>query len=103
MIHRITLDDPGDYLDYRLGMGDSVEIYDIAIHSERRRGRGRQLVNLMLENVRANYPTTRQVFAITRISNTIAHEFYEALGFNIIGRLHYFYVDEHALMYGIRL
>lgn len=106
-LHRkIILDDDKDFIEYRSGMGRTVEILDIAVGSARRKGRGRLLVNRLLEELRDAAPTTSTVYAITRISNAIACQFYEALGFRLLGRLHYFYRDgndlkEHALVYGL--
>lgn len=101
----ITLEDQNDFLVYRKGSGRSAEIYDIAVGSSRREGKGRKLVELLLEKVSSE---TSLVFAITRISNVPAQQFYEALGFRIIGRLHNFYRDggitahtESAIMYGL--
>ena len=103
-MQRITLLDPNDYLDWQKGSGRSVEIYDIAVNSERGIGNGRRLV----ERLKREMPKdTALIFAITRISNTIAQQFYESLGFRIVGRLHNFYREEKstnfesALMYGL--
>lgn len=99
--------DAKDYLVWRVGYGRTVEIEDIAVGSERRRGIGRKLVEKLLLAVP---PDTAMVYALTRAGNTIAHQFYEALGFRIVGRLHYFYRDvnekgngslEHAIVYGL--
>lgn len=104
--HLITLDDYRDFLVYRQGMGRTVEIYDICVETDRRKGKGRKLIKRLLENLKDAYPDTSMVYAVTRIGNTIAHQFYEALGFRLLGRLHYFYRDsgdqlEHALVYGL--
>lgn len=103
-MHKITLDDPDDYLIWRDGSGRSVEIFDIAVHSERGVGKG----TLLLQKMREEIPQdVSLVYAITRIGNTIAHQFYERSGFRIVGRLHDFYRDghgggnEHAVMYGL--
>lgn len=102
----ITLDDHNDYLMYRSGSGNTVEIYDILVTSERRKGKGRQLVNLLLTKYMPAGCT--KVWAITRASNFIAHQFYEELGFRVLAPLRDFYglkdsegkdtVD--AIMYG---
>lgn len=96
--------DDRDRLEWREGHGRTVEIFDIVVGSERRKGRGRALIQLLLQQVPGD---TAMVYAITRLSNAIAHQFYEACGFRIVGRLHYFYRDagqyEHALVYGLDL
>lgn len=94
-----------DQLVWRPGQGRTVEIFDIVVNSERRRGRGREMVESLKQCVP---PSTALIYAITRLSNTIAHEFYESLGFRIVGRLHNFYREsgdetEHAMVYGLDL
>lgn len=96
-IHVIELNEGQDFLHYRQGSGGTVEIFDIAVNSERGVGRGRQLINLLFDEVRQN---THLVFAITRESNQIARQFYAALGFYKLGELHRFYQEESAIMYG---
>lgn len=96
---RIALDDDRDFLVYRPGSGGTVEIFDIVVGSERRKGRGRELVSRLLQQ----FPPDTRVYAITRASNFIAHEFYEALGFQVVAPLREFYSGEHtidAVMYG---
>lgn len=106
-MNKITLENSNDYLLWRKGSGRSLEIYDIAVNSERRKGRGRELINKLLEALKhdSETRTTSVIFAITRISNTKAHQFYEACGFRIAGRLQNFYRDgyqtEQALMYAL--
>ena len=100
---RLTLEDYRDFIDWRPGSGRSVEIFDIAVGSARRQGRGRELIRKLLTEIPKE---TSLVFAITRIGNTIAQQFYESCGFRLVGRLHNFYRDgangnEHALMYGL--
>lgn len=100
-----------DYLKWRYGMARTVEIIDIQTGSKRRRGIGRGMISKFLDQLvkGTDHPNgITMVYAITRISNTVAHQFYEALGFRIVGRLHYFYREgptesswEHALMYGL--
>lgn len=103
-MNRISLDDDRDVLIWREGSGRSVEIFDIVVGSERGKGKGRRLIAALLAELPEG---TSMVYAITRLGNTIAHQFYEALGFRIVGRLHHFYRDtggnESALMYGLEL
>ena len=111
--HTITLDNPGDCLIWREGMGRTVEIFDIRVASERRCGRGRELLERLLQIVNPQDDCVRGdrpavIYAFTRMSNTVAHQFYEACGFRILGRLHEFYRDgggvhEAALVYGLDL
>lgn len=103
--NRLILKDECDFLDWRLGSGRTVEIVDIAVNSTRREGKGHQLIERLKTNVP---PTTSLIYAITRASNEIAQQFYESVGFRIVGRLHHFYQDgpegtENALMYGLDL
>jgi ribosomal protein S18 acetylase RimI-like enzyme len=104
IVHRLYIDqDKRDFLDYRWGSGNTVEIYDIEVGSDRRRGRGRALVSILLASVEDQNVT---VWAITRAENRIAHEFYWSLGFRVVAPLYEFYdggcrrVD--ALMFGRR-
>lgn len=99
-MNRIVLDnDSRDYLDWRQGSGNTVEIFDIVVGSERGVGKGRKLVNLLYSQVDK---TVGLVFAITRDSNEIAKQFYLHIEFRRIGRLARFYpdTDEDAIMYG---
>jgi len=103
----ITLDSPKDFLTYREGSGNTVEIFDIQVGTKRGRGRGRKLVDTLLKKL-AHPPIHGRplpipmVFAITRHNNRIAREFYTAVGFRFVGFLHHFYgVGNDAVMYGI--
>ena len=87
-----------DYLIHRQGSGDTWEIFDLAVKSERGVGIGRSMVEQLLSEL-PNDVTL--VYAITRKSNRIAQEFYKALGFRLIGVLTRFYGDEDAAMYGV--
>lgn len=99
-IKRITLNTGEDFLDWRQGSGNTIEIYDIVVNSSRRKGVGRALVSTLL----ASLPEETVVWAITRTENRIAQEFYHGLRFHVIGVLYEFYdsacgkVD--AVMYG---
>lgn len=95
----IVLDnDPRDYLVWRQGSGDTIEIYDIAVGTERGVGKGRRLVELLLHRVPAD---TTMVWAITRRSNRIAIDFYRAMGFKQLAKLVEFYGEKQdAVMYG---
>lgn len=103
-IKRISLCDGQDYLDWRQGSGNTVEIYDIAVRSARKCGRGRKMVYDLLDN---HLPSeTVLVWAITRIDNIIAKQFYEELRFRVVATLWNFYRDSgvrnicDAVMYG---
>ena len=102
-MNRLTLSDPRDYLDWREGSGGSVEIYDIVVNSDRRRGRGKALVEELVRVVRKTLGRNRLVWAITRSSNLIAQQFYLAVGFRQVGLLVRFYPDnhDHGLMFGV--
>lgn len=101
-----------DFLVWRAGSGRTIEIFDIQVGSERRVGKGTKLIDALLQNLKGlRLPGEIKpalIYAITRISNTLAQEFYEKLGFHIVGRLHYFYREandssEHAVMYGLEV
>jgi len=99
---RIELNGGQDFLVWRLGSGNTVEILDIHVGSRRRRGIGRRLVNMMLARIPKNIV---MVYAITRTENFIAQEFYEELRFRVIAPLRHFYRDQKeptvdAIMYG---
>jgi ribosomal protein S18 acetylase RimI-like enzyme len=94
-----------DYLDWREGSGNTIEIFDIVVGSERGRGIGRRMVEELLTTVRADHVSKTLIFAITRQDNHIAREFYTAIGFREMGRLVNFYSPESrmivdAIMYG---
>ena len=91
-MNRITFRDERDFLYWRPGSGKTVEIYDIVVMSQRRKGIGRWLINRLIDH---EMPAdTKLVYAITRISNGIAKAFYEEMGFRVIGNLWRFYQDE---------
>lgn len=85
---RITWDnDPRDFLDYHQRPDGTVEIVDIAVGSERRKGKGRRLMEALFARLK---PDTR-VWAITRADNEIAAQFYEKLRFDVVSPLRRFY------------
>ena len=102
-MNRIDLDaNPQDFLIWRQGSGTTVEIFDIAVNSHRRKGCGRRLINILIDQ-RLPYGTTL-VWAITRSTNLIAQSFYEQTGFHVIAVLRRFYSQENgadAIMFGI--
>lgn len=102
-VNVIVGDVEGDTLQWREGSGNTIEIYDIEVRSERRQGRGRELVQKLFKKIELWYPDCNLVWAITRTTNEIAQEFYEALGFRVVGVLREFYSNEQgvdAIMYG---
>jgi ribosomal protein S18 acetylase RimI-like enzyme len=93
-----------DFLLWRQGSGKTVEIFDIQVGSIRRQGIGKTMVFDLLLHAPVD---TTLVWAITRSTNLIAQEFYEALGFRVVGILRDFYQDQgfqcctvDAIMYG---
>lgn len=100
----IFLEDNRDFLVYREGSGGTIEIVDIVVNSERRKGKGKRLIELLMEKVQRKYPPETVVWAITRAENLIAQQFYEKLGFSVTGVLRRFYSYESrtvdAIMYG---
>lgn len=103
--HIITLTDPRDCLLYRNGPGGTVEIVDIVVMSDRRVGKGRELIRQLIE---LNKPS-QTFYAFTRKSNVIAQQFYTALGFEMAAVVRDFYstdkleASNHALMYVKRI
>lgn len=99
----ITLESERDYLIYREGSGGTIEIFDLAVQTERGVGKGRKLIEKLIAEIPND---VRLVFAITRDNNGIAREFYRAVGFNMIGVLRGFYPVsdgfQNAIMYGYR-
>lgn len=87
-MNRIVLNGGADYLVWRDGSGGTVEIWDINVGTDRRRGIGRQLIRELLERVPRE---VKVVWAVARADNIIAKQFYEALRFRIAGNLWRFY------------
>jgi ribosomal protein S18 acetylase RimI-like enzyme len=82
-----------DYLVYRDGSGDTVEIYDIAVNSQRGVGIGSQLFDILKQKV-----TSKRIFALTRRENLNAQKYYEKNKF--VGYvLPRFYPDGDAMIY----
>lgn len=91
-MNKITLHEV-DFLIYREGSGNTIEIYDIAVNSERGIGRGTMLFEELKRVV-----DNKRIFAITRKENLPAQAFYQSLGF--IGYdLPRLYPDGDAMIY----
>jgi ribosomal protein S18 acetylase RimI-like enzyme len=90
MVH--TIGDVTDFLVWSLRADGNVEIVDIAVNSERRKGKGRLLVQELFHKLHC----MTRVFAITRTTNEIAQQFYERLGFQVSGVLRRYYDDENG-------
>lgn len=80
-----------DFIEWREGSGGTIEIFEIQVNSKRRSGIGRK----MLETWFKSLPQATRVWAITRIENEVAQQFYEACGFSCSGVLRRFYRNEH--------
>lgn len=94
--------DDTDYLLFRKGSGNSVEIYDIAVNSERSKGKGTALVAELFAQIPAG---VTMVWVMCRRSNHGARKFYlDKVGFQFMGALQGFYSDdmgqENALVFG---
>jgi ribosomal protein S18 acetylase RimI-like enzyme len=90
---------PGGQLMWRHAPGNTVEIVDIEVTDNRRTGIGRNMVARLC----ASLPRDTTVYAITRPGNAIAVEFYEGLGFHVLGVLRSFYTESSgvdAVMFG---
>lgn len=93
MNHIYLEGDARDFLLWREASGGTIEIYDVAVGSERRVGKGRQLV---AELFRLLGPA-RPVYAITRADNAIGLQWYAALGFRVVAVLMGFYSGENQV------
>jgi len=102
MIKTIYGETSQDVVQYRQGSGLSTEIFNIVVSSERGVGKGRRLVEQVKEDVKEQ---SKLLYAITRVSNRIALQFYKGIGFRVIARLNEFYRDtnEDGIMLGIDL
>lgn len=96
-----------DFLEYRLASGGHcIEIIEIQVSTQRRKGTGRALIRKLVEILP---PHVTLVIAITRSSNFIAQQFYEACKFRVVGVLRNFYYDGttsdnvDAIMYGLNI
>lgn len=65
-----------DRLEFRIGAGDTVEIFDIAVNSSPRSGIGSKLISIL----KNRFPN-KHIFAITHSANVIAQSFYKKNGF----------------------
>lgn len=83
-----------DYIDFREAPGNTVEIVDILVQSNRRQGNGSLLVQMLINSIKEEYSKPINLYAFTRENNKIAQEFYTALGFALLGRLENFYPPE---------
>jgi len=89
----------GSYLEWRRGSGRTIEILNIHVNRpDRKKGVGKKMIKQLKSTVDGNL-----VFAITRMSNRIAKEFYKKIGFREIAVLGKFYGSEDAVMFGIDL
>lgn len=82
-----------DFCIYRTGMGNTVEILDILVSSDRGKGIGKDMVR----QVEALFPG-HTLFAFTRTSNRIARIFWERIGFSGM-IIENFYPDGDAVLY----
>ncbi len=100
-ISEVTLSGGRDRLTYQVRGDGTVEIVDVVVTSERRTGRGRELLRLLFGRLDG---TVQTVYAITRAENMIAQSWYEACGFEVTGVLRRFYERDSravdAILYG---
>lgn len=106
-MYRLEIDDA--YLEFRIGSGNTIEIWDISAGSERRQGRGRKLLTMLILWMRKQASSINRIWAITRASNFVAQQWYEAMKFRVIAPLRDFYATKDsngkdtvdAIMYGL--
>lgn len=82
---------------YRRGSGTTIEIYEIEVRSDRRKGVGRALIEKLIEQAKRLFIT--RIWALTREENKIAQTFYNALGFTRSDLLRNFYPDGSAYLF----
>lgn len=97
---KITLDH--GYILYRYGPGRTCEIVDIEVESAHRgKGVGRKLLERLFKEIDGKADS---VYAVTRMDNEVAQEFYEHTLFRVVGVLRRFYSTQKygadAIMYG---
>lgn len=103
MTNIINLNNGKAVLEWRAASGNTVEIVDITVANIcRREGWGRKLLEHLFKKLPDDITT---VYAITRIENEIAQEFYEATNFRVVAVLRRFYNDTNhrgadAIMFG---
>jgi ribosomal protein S18 acetylase RimI-like enzyme len=91
------------HLDWRVNPGGVCEIVDIEVKAEfRGRGFGRRLLETLF--AKPEVRACQTVYAITRVDNLVAQQFYEKCMFEVTGILRRFYSREErvvdAVMYG---
>ena len=85
----------GGFLEYRSAPAGTVEIVNINVHGKRHAGIGRRLVAI-LERISPN----NTIYCFSRVENTIAHRFYESLGFKNIATISAFYTENASKEFG---
>jgi hypothetical protein len=71
----------GSYIVWRVGTGENVELLHLKVVNQNE-GTGTALFKMMLEALREN-PPYHTVFGFTRGYNSVAMEFYLAMGFDL--------------------
>jgi ribosomal protein S18 acetylase RimI-like enzyme len=99
-MEKIEINNGKDYLVWRQGSGETIEIFDIAVFSKRGVGAGTKMLQMLVDTVRGN---TSLIWAMTRESNQNAHLFYEKRGFKLLAKLEGFYGDESAYFYALKI
>lgn len=80
-----------------LGQGNTVEIYDIGVYSERGKGIGTGLVNEAISFSKQAGCTS--MYAFTRFENKLARSFYAKLGFSEIIIPRYYSDGDGVIVY----
>lgn len=92
-MNRLEINNGQDFLEYREAPGDTVEIVDIAVNSERRKGNGTKLMRMLEEK----FPRSK-FYAFSRHENAIARRFYARNGYRQI-TVTRFYPDGDAFLH----
>lgn len=86
----IQLNDGKNFVKYEIRTGNTVEILDIAVNTERGKGTGTKLIKAMLDNLESG----RFLYAFVRRSNVGALIFYKKVGFEYSTIVPSFYVND---------
>jgi ribosomal protein S18 acetylase RimI-like enzyme len=84
-----------DFLEWRLGKGETAELFDIAVMSNRQIGIGKEMVKEF--EGKCKKKGIVHIYAFVRMENAVAREFYKHMGFKEVF-LEDFYPDGHAMI-----
>ena len=89
----IELNNEQDFVAFQINRsGNTIEILDINVNTERRKGTGSHLIAKLIQSHRRMEPYN--LYALTRRSNEAARAFYHSLGFTAVSLLPEFYINK---------